>query len=273
MSEIFFENFHNAFRDYPYFDGNMRNINYISHYHEEIEIIFVIKGEVNIICEKESYIAKKDDICILMPGEIHSFISHKSNHLYILKLNVKNSVEKTDFYSLFIESRIINCNTQTGKILKNSIDGIAHETKNKKPGYAYSANSYQNRLICDILRLCNIRKSDAVIRKKHLSALNLIEKVNSYIENHYTEQISLEEISAFCNYSQYYFSHFFKEVTGITFYNYLTAYRLEKAANLIDNSNEKITSIAYSCGFSNVRSFNRAFKKFFNTTPGEYAKR
>ena len=90
MQDIFFENFHTAMVNYPYMDFNSRNINYLSHFHEEIEIIEVVSGEVVILCESKTFYASAGDICIFMPGEVHGFSSVKENHLYILKINCKN---------------------------------------------------------------------------------------------------------------------------------------------------------------------------------------
>ena len=96
--------------NYPYMDFNSKNINYLSHFHEEIEIIEVISGEVAILCESKTFRAVAGDICVFMPGEVHGFSSVKENHLYILKINCKQSVENIDFKSFRISPTVIKSN-------------------------------------------------------------------------------------------------------------------------------------------------------------------
>lgn len=272
MHGIFFEDFHSATKDFPYFDSEMRNINYLSHFHEEIEIIYVLDGEVNITAESGLFTARQGDIAIFMPFEIHSFSSMVENHLYVMKLNCSNSVERTDFSKLRFKSNLASSSTSLCKAVSSLMDTVCKEIREKKPGYAYACNSLSNMIICEIMRSENLTKADASLSKKHLNALTLLENVNNYIEEHYKEPVSLRDAAKFCNFSEYYFAHFFKETTGLTFFDFLTSYRLEKAVGLLRYSNKNITETAFECGFSNTRAFNRAFKTKFNITPSEYIK-
>lgn len=266
----FFENFHNAAPDFPYIDCQMQNINYFPHIHEEIEIVYVLTGSTDITCENSCFTASKGDICIFMPGEIHSFSSPDPNRLYIIKLQYKNSMEQTDFSTLRMEHNLLNKSSKLRDLLTKLILQLAEETQTKRSGYGYMANSISQQILCGLIRSGQLIKIPAETKKKRLFYVTLLEKVNTYIADHYTEPVSLTVIAAHCHLSEYYFSHVFKEATKSTFYNYLTAYRLDKAATLLLYSDKKITDIALECGFSNTRAFNRAFKNFFHKTPTEY---
>ncbi len=272
MSGIFFEDIHKAARDFPYFDSNTKNINYISHFHEETEVVLVLTGEVDIHCEIGSFTAKEGDVCVFFPSEIHNFSSKVKNRLCIMKIHSKNSNDSTDLSKYRLVSNLVKCGCNLNRALSSLILSAKDEIKHKNPGYAYMINSISNQILCTVLRLGNIKKIDASFSKKHISALTLLETVNTYIENHYTENISLTQIARECNFSEYYFAHFFKETANTTFFDYLTAYRVEKAIPLLVHSNKNITETAYECGFSNTRALNRAFKKKFNLTPSEYIK-
>ena len=80
----------------------------------------------------------------------------------------------------------------------------------------------------------------------------------------------LDTIAKECHFSKCYFAHEFKKLTGMTFINYLSVFRLKKAVALLKNSDMKMTEIAEFSGFSNIRSFNRTFKKHFGKSPVEY---
>ena len=115
-------------------------------------------------------------------------------------------------------------------------------------------------------------KLDRQKRQKNISAISILTKCSEYIRAHYAEPTLLAEAAGYCGFSKYYFAHYFKEITGLTFYEYLTGYRMQMAVAALQNSETGISEIALNCGFSNVRSFNRVFKAAFGTTPSKYRK-
>lgn len=272
MQDIFFENIHTAMVNYPYMDFDSRNINYFSHFHEEIEIIEVISGEVVVTCENETFSAHTGDICIFMPGELHSFSSPKENKMYILKINCNNYVENIDFAMLRMSPVLIKSGNGLNTEIKQNINAMKDAAEMSAVGYSFLVNSISNKILYLILSGGRINKMNSERQKKNIVVLSILKKSNEYIQNHYKEEIILENVAKYCGYSKYYFSHFFREITGITFFAFLTHYRLEKSIPELLNSENNIADIAYSCGFSNVRSYNRAFKSSFGITPSEYKK-
>lgn len=270
MKESFLENIHHAAPDCPYLDGEMRNINYLSHFHKEIEIAVVLRGSVNILCNSVHFVAKEGDICLFLPGEIHSFSTTEYNHLYILKINAGNSVEHIDWSAYRLDSNLIPANTEWNRTLRTGIDHIVFEMYAKKEGYAYVANAAANQVIVEILRSGRVEKMDNYDHKWHQSAVLMLQKINEYVENHYDETISLMDVAAFCNFSKYYFAHLFRKITGTTFYEYLTSFRLKKTLTLLVDTEDKIADIAQSCGFFSSRSYYRSFLKEYGMSPGKY---
>ena len=98
----------------------------------------------------------------------------------------------------------------------------------------------------------------------------LIDDVKEYVSIHYSERITLEEISRIFFISRSYFCRVFKEYTGINFYNYLNDFRIEKAKFLLKNSYYKNYEICEMIGFENSSYFNQLFKKVTGMTPCEY---
>jgi len=270
VQENFFEQIHSASADLPYFDGEMRNINYLSHFHTEIELILVRTGSVDITCEGKAFRADEGSICIFMPGEIHSFSSPCDNHLYIIKLYCRNSAERTDFSSLRTPSNIIESDTCENSKLTEMINTLAYEMTGRKVGFAYAANAVASNIISYILRALPLVSIDPNERRRHMSEVALLELVSGFIGEHYSEEVELDAAAKYCNLSKYYFAHLFKNAFGTTFYEYLTLYRLEKSVPLLLDTDKKISEIALDCGFSNIRSFNRAFRRVYKKSPTEY---
>lgn len=91
-----------------------------------------------------------------------------------------------------------------------------------------------------------------------------------YIGMHYTDNISLGEVSAYVGLSPSYFSRYFKSITKNTFVQYLNEVRLENALRDITENNVSVTNAALNNGFANVKSFIRMCKSVYNCTPTGY---
>lgn len=92
----------------------------------------------------------------------------------------------------------------------------------------------------------------------------------TYLEDHYDDNITLEDAAEIMGFSPSHFSRLFKQLTGTGFVRYLNLIRISQAAQLLTESDKKITDIAYLCGFSNIRTFNRAFLEITGYTPSAY---
>ena len=99
---------------------------------------------------------------------------------------------------------------------------------------------------------------------------HLIKKAVDYIENNYSKDISLDDISQELNLSTYYFSKLFKEEKGENFIEFLTMTRIQKAKELMKDATRSIKEISSSCGYSDPNYFSRIFKKYTGLTPTEY---
>ena len=266
MPNVLFENEHKPNGSFPYISLSNENLSFISHYHEEIEIAYVERGATTVFSGSNEIALKQNDICIFMPGEIHSFDALTSSNVYIIKINAGAHEEQINFEKIRLISNRISPADENYHIFHVIIMEMIEEYKNKLPGYEFVIRSCKNRFISSIIRYA---KHIYVNENRNINMLN---KVNNYIEQRYSNKITLEEIAEVCLLSKYYFAHIFKSMTGMSFVSYLSLFRIEKAVILFKYSNKSITEVALECGFGNVRSFNRIFKEVFNTTPLHYKK-
>lgn len=93
-----------------------------------------------------------------------------------------------------------------------------------------------------------------------------------YIEIHYKEPVSLEEIAALSQYSRTYISALFKKAVGVNFYEYLTRVRFQHALLDLAETDKTLTEIALSNGFSELKAFNKHFRGVLGCLPGDYRK-
>ena len=269
-NDFFYESIHRAYDGKPYIDLDMTNLNYFSHFHDEIELIYMVCGELELHVSNRAYTLKKGEIGVIMPGEIHSYISAGANRSYIIKFFPSVHTENTDFAHLRFLSHKLSEKDDIYNSVQALVNDVAKETAEQKLGWELAVNSGLFGIILLFLRNMPCSTINIEDNKKQTKQLMLLKNVDEYVNRNYQSSISLDDISRHCGYSSYYFSHFFREATGQRFSDYLILFRVEKALTMISSSNKNFTEIALDCGFNNVRSFNRAFQNYLNITPTEY---
>ena len=94
----------------------------------------------------------------------------------------------------------------------------------------------------------------------------------SWIDGHFSEQITLEKLSEISGMNEKYLCRIFKEYTSKTPMNYVNEYRIDNACIQIAKGGRSLTQIAYDCGFNDSGYFTKTFKKYKGITPAEYRK-
>ncbi|MEO6739920.1 MAG: PocR ligand-binding domain-containing protein, partial [Chthoniobacteraceae bacterium] len=112
--------------------------------------------------------------------------------------------------------------------------------------------------------------SGALVLHTQQIASPAIGRARSFIEDHSDEELSLTAVAQAVNMSATYFSEKFKEVAGINFVDYVARTRIEKARNLLQNPNLRISEIAFEVGFQSLSQFNRAFKQVIGEAPRDH---
>ncbi|HPD00989.1 MAG TPA: AraC family transcriptional regulator, partial [Acetivibrio sp.] len=114
---------------------------------------------------------------------------------------------------------------------------------------------------------------ESSIKNKSPKIKELIQVSVSYIHNNYERDISLKDIAQYVFLSTSYFTRAFKEEMGISPISYLLKLRIERAKELLKETDKRISDIALSVGFSNQQRFNDIFKKYVKLTPLQYRKK
>jgi AraC-like DNA-binding protein len=113
-------------------------------------------------------------------------------------------------------------------------------------------------------------RSNQISMQQANSEPPVIAKARKFIEEHHTEDLSLSQVAQAVHTSVFYFCKLFKKVMGITFTEFVSRTRVEKAKNLLLNPNLRVSEIAYEIGFQSLTHFNRVFKKVVGESPTAY---
>jgi two-component system response regulator YesN len=105
---------------------------------------------------------------------------------------------------------------------------------------------------------------------KKISYYRRLVKVNEFVQKNYSSNIKISDVAKIANLEKKYFSAYFKKNTGICFRDWLSWVRIQKSISLMREHNYQITEVCYSVGFSDLRTFERAFKKITGYTPSSF---
>jgi AraC-like DNA-binding protein/ligand-binding sensor protein len=97
-----------------------------------------------------------------------------------------------------------------------------------------------------------------------------VSSAKKFIESHSDEPITLEQVLQHVHVSRFHFCKIFKKTTGITFTEYVTRVRMEKAKSLLMDPSVRVSEVVFAAGFGSIPQFNSVFKRFVGMTPTEY---
>lgn len=246
------------------------------HWHNFIEIFFVKKGNIRITTGDFSFHLDEGHICFIDSGIIHSINqTDVTNEILVLQISTEisspfHSLQKYKFNSETYLSDLSNATLPLSELQK-LLNNCYEESMFKASGYQNIISSFINALIGIMIRhyYLVLKTDDDYIAESNLQRLS---KIINYLNNHYTEKISLQELANDLHMNYYYLSHFFKDTAGVSYHDYLNNLRVDKSLFLLSDPSLTITRIAYDIGFPNIKAYTKAFKEKFGVLPSEYRK-
>jgi AraC-like DNA-binding protein len=251
--------------------------NFLAHWHMDIELVYVLSGSIKIGINTEYRILHQGELAVFISTDIHYYDStNLSSNIIVLKfkpelIGYKNSwPEKVKFSEPFITKKILSTvNRGLPEILENIFVKIVEEMNASLPYHELYVKGKLAELCSLLLRHFSTVPID---KNDNLEKSCLIERMQQtirFLENNYSEDISLEDVARETNLNPSYFSRIFKSYVGINYKEYISRMRIEKAETLLITTNYSIIDICFQCGFNSVRSFNRTFKQIRGYTPSK----
>lgn len=248
-------------------------------YHNSLNLIFIffIKGHGKIKIDGVYYEINEGNIIALNPSEFFLFnVDNNCFHERIVlftNMRMVNSFPcdcSTIFSRLYKRKKGVGNKIPSNVVKENNIDRLFYELLE----IARDKNETSAPLsICKIVEiLCAINKViDKTPTKStdYVSRNPMINNVLDYINENYTNHITIQDIAEHVHIHRSYLSHKFKEQMGVSLWNYVVLKRIYRFNSLVtDNSN--IEDLAYSVGFDNYSNFFRLYKKYMGISPMEF---
>ena len=248
--------------------------------HSEAVFGHVRSGKLGISIDDQSTVLSENDIYFISPNRKYRFSEHEDAVIDVISLNFSNaSAVSQDYIPQSIIRALVNGNCSSfakvspGESSYPYMQGAFADVRQaevEKPDYfQLQVYSKMYGMFYELFSNKYIKILDVEMRSKKYRALL---RVTHYIDEHYSDGVSLEEVAEATGISRYYVSHLFKELMDNTFVGYVNELRLNHAAMLLVTTDSPIIEIASKSGCNNLSNCNRAFKMYFGKTPSSYRK-
>ena len=256
---------------------------FIWHWHDEIELTFIIKGKIEYIVNDTKYLLEEGQGLFGNSNTLHmGKMYEKEECEYIsitfhpkLLYGYEGSIIKTKYVETIINSGIESIKFTNGCLWQKEIleeiksihklyndKNIMMEIKITNSIYKIWTNIYENN-IHKILELSKYKVKD----------MDRLKKIIVFINDNYNKKITLDDIAAQINICRSECCRFFKKHMKESLFDYLLNYRIIRSLELLKDSDLNITEIAYAVGFSNTAYYSKIFKRVMECSPRAYKKK
>ncbi len=246
---------------------------YEMHDHSAVEILLTLEGVVTYTVEDSVYQVRKGEVLIIPPDVPHALSMGEDSSRYLFLFEPDAVMSMRDIKSLSVHFH---------KPFHLRDGSEAHVRIREL--LLRARDTYEKReLMWNTMCYSCLLRIYATLGQRYLSGVRprggentrtvdseVINAAMTYINNHYKDDLSLEDVAGFAGFSRYYFSRSFKKQTGYSFKDFLCQKRLQVAMDLLIRTNRSMKDVALDSGFGSVATFNRVFRENKGCTPTQY---
>ncbi|GAA6766600.1 AraC family transcriptional regulator [Flavobacterium sp. CGRL1] len=259
------------------FDRVKDSFDFPVHYHPEFEINFILNGKgVRRVVGDNIEEIDNVELVLIGPNLYHGWELNKCTNKKIHEITIQ--FHNDLFHESLLARRIMN---PIRDMFNRSIHGILFSKKvaeeltprlvrlSKLDGIDYFLEI--TSLLYDLANSRNQRLlSTYTVDYDKFDDYDKMKLVYEYVQKHFAEKITLEDVANVASMSIISFNRFIKKRTGKTFVNYINDIRIGYAARWLVEKDMSVSEVAFKSGFNNIANFNRSFKAIKNCTPSQY---
>lgn len=250
---------------------------YETHWHTALEIIVPTENWYDATIDDQEFHVLPGEILIIPSGALHSLKAPESGSRFVFLFDVSAIASLHGFSqieALFTPPQLISKATHP-----QVYDDVYRLLMQMRDEYFGEKDFAELSIFSLLLNLF------VVIGTNHLNNLNFFSSmrpakqkvyttkfnnVMEYIDTHYMDDLSLDDVAAAADFSKFHFSRLFKQYTGFTFCDYIRHRKIRAAEELLNQPDLTVTEVAMQSGFVSLSTFNRVFREFKHCSPTEY---
>jgi AraC-like DNA-binding protein len=269
--------FNSSFRVLTMDNAGPHCLNYW-HYHPEYELVYINRG-----CATRHIGTSIDKF---VDGDLILVGSHLPHRSFTEDLMEPHKEVIVQWHPYFLGEDFFECPelSRIRQLLRLSQNGLSfHGTTKKKVGNLLleldNSEAFESvNALLNILHLLSISKEYTNLNAAGFELIHRphdqerIETIFDYVKENYQSDIDLRQIAAKTNMTKQSFCRYFKQCTALTFFEFVTRYRIGQATQQLAHISQSVAAVSFNCGFNNLSTFNKQFKKTTGLTPLAYRK-
>ena len=254
------------------------------HWHDEMELIYIKKGQGVVTVEYTAYHVRGGDILVIVPGRLHAIDQEPGASMEYENIIFQPSLllsRREDLCGLeFLEPMFrqqlafpeyLPAGSPAHRDAAACLDLADRLCRDRPRAYQLGVKS---ALFAFFFSVFSRETEGSENRRPPLRrSLDKTKQILKYIELNYGEKLTIKEMAEASGFSQSHFMKFFKSAFGRPFIPFLREYRLTMTARMLLSSGSSILEIAQQTGFENLSYFNRSFKAAYGMTPSQFRAR
>lgn len=245
-----------------------------AHWHDEMEVVHILSGEMTIRLGEDSFCAKAGEVVLVNPGWLHRFDSADTPlnyNAFVFPLELlqfeQYDVDRAKVLNSLRSGRLrFAPRPVPNKSITECLHGLASASNMNNQGDTLMVRGLLLYLTGLLVNSGQLQKQGANRSEKQA----IIKEILTYIKNHSQEPMRLDEVAGEFGMTPKYFCQYFKKHAGRSFIDYVNYLRIQNAAELLRQSNAKQIEVAMQAGYNNLSYFIRRFKREIGLTPSEY---
>ena len=258
---------------------NNRSEDYPVHKHSCLEITIPIEKSYTYIFDDRTIVLNEKEILLVPPDMLHKIAGTKSGIRFIYLFNIdflKGFFDYEEFMKILNEPLLIT--SETHPDVYNLILERFMEINDLY--FFYSTTVKEIAIFSKLMDIFGmLMKKDysdslsAPHNDKQREVYIKFKSLAEWLAMHSSENVSMDEAANHVGYSKFHFARLFEDYTGMTFNDYQTTLKLKEVERQLSDTDNQISDIALSCGFNNLTSLSRCFKKQYGCSPSQFRNR
>ncbi|BBH22212.1 AraC family transcriptional regulator [Paenibacillus baekrokdamisoli] len=251
------------------------------HYHEEVEFLLILKGELTAFYREEQLVLRKGDIALFGSSEPHTTMQTKEGNMsqLVFQIDLRKYWDLSTLNSMQHFSEVIRPLSSLNYIYRDNRDvrtetvalirEIYREMNDAQIGYELAVSSRIKNILLLLLR----HDTQMQLNYNDNRLLGRLQPAVDYVEKNLSEKLSVSEISGLVNMSYTHFIKTFKKAVGMSFTDFVVYKRIKKAEQQLLTNDVSIAEVAESVGISNLGHFYAMFRRFNDCSPKQFKER
>ena len=234
------------------------------HAHRHGEMFFIMSGSGTFQLQRHSFPVSGRSLVIINPGVMHCEQSNQGSPLEYIVLGVENLEMAANEQGYVLTT--FNRDWDTVSV---SLRLMLQEARSGQDGYSQVCQRMLEIILLRILRRRGLSLASEAVGMDDNRECGLVRR---YIDEHFKESITLDQLAELAHINKYYLVHAFRKAYGTSPINYLISRRIQESRFLLTNSNHSLSQIARILGFSSLSYFSQSFHRTEGVSPMEYRK-